>query len=670
MRGVSGQREGGHLKAEWLAKLRSPTMVSLGLGILACLAVVGLRSAGYLQFLELASYDAYLKVKERHTVPEPRVVLVQIVEDDIQRIKQWPPSDDRLADLLEAILSYHPRVIGLDLYRDFAVPPGNKRLTALLANNPSIYCIEKFADAHGGGRVLGPPVLRGTQRIGFSDITVDSDGVVRRGLLFLDDGKNFSMSLPLRLALAYLAKDGITPQPGKPNPEYLRLGRTTFVPFEPNDGGYVGADAAGYQYLLDYHGGVNRFTTYTMSDVLDGHVDPARIRDAIVIAGVNAVSVKDEFLTPYDRFAGSGQATSGIAVHGYETSQILRAALKGDQPIHVWSDGVENLWVLLWGGVAAILAQFARSGLRFSLSAAGGLTVLVAVTYFAFVQGWWVPVAPPALAWLASFGVVAAFLSNHEKTEKKLLMDLFSKNVSPAVADELWRHRDRFIQGGRLEAQTMTITVLFSDLANFTPVAERLTPTALLNWLNEYMEEMASLVTQHSGVVDNYIGDAIKADFGVPIPRVTEAEIREDAINAVTCALAMRGRLERLNEFWSAQGSPRVRIRVGIATGSVVAGCLGSTQRIKYTTIGDVVNTAARLESFGKEAPGSSPDTQCEVLLSDRTAEFLGDRFELEPVGVASLKGKSEGVMVYRLLGEKTAATTGDFVSTVAAANS
>ena len=657
------------MKTDWLARLRSPTMVSLGLGILACLLVVGLRSAGYLQFLELASYDAYLRVKEHHTVPEPRLVLVQIMEKDIQRIQQWPPSDDRLADLLEAILSYHPRVIGLDLYRDFAVPPGNKRLNALLADNPSIFCIEKFGGTPES-RVLGPPVLRGTERIGFSDITVDSDGVVRRGLLFLDDGQNFSMSLPLRLALAYLARDGITPQAGEPNPEYLRLGPTTFVPFEANDGGYVGADAAGYQYLLDYRGGAKPFTTYTMSDVLDGHVDPKLIRDSIVIAGVNSVSVKDEFLTPYDRFAGAGQTTSGIAVHAYETSQLLRAALQGDAPIRVLGDRFENLWVLLWGGLAAILGQFARSGLRFSLFAVGGLAVLVAVTFFAFIQGWWLPVAPPGLAWVTASGVVAAYLSNYEKTEKKLLMELFSKNVSPAVADELWKHRDSFMQGGRLEAQTMTITVLFSDLANFTPVAERLTPAELLNWLNEYMEEMASLVTQHGGVVDNYIGDAIKADFGVPIPRMTEEEIHEDAVNAVSCALAMRGRLERLNEFWSAQGSPRVRIRVGIATGSVVAGCLGSTQRIKYTTIGDVVNTAARLESFGKEAPGSSPDTQCEVLLSERTAECLGDRFELQSVGVASLKGKSEGVMVYRLLGEKTRVATDDFNSTIVAANS
>jgi adenylate cyclase len=655
------------MKTQWRERLQSPTLVSVGLGILACLLVVGLRSAGYLQFLELASYDALLRVKERHTVHEPRLVVVQIVEDDIQRIRQWPPSDDRLADLLEALLGYSPRVIGVDLYRDFAVPPGTERFNNLIKNNNSILFVEKFLGATGD-RVLGPEALRGTERIGFSDVTIDSDGVVRRGLLFLDNGQDFSISLPLRLAMAYLADVGITPQAGEPNPEHLRLGKTTFVPFEANDGSYVDADAAGYQYLLDYRGGVNPFTTYSMSDVLDGNVDPELIRDSIVIAGVNSVSVKDEFLTPYDRFAGAGQATAGAAVHAYETAQLLRAALVGDQPIQVVGDRIENLWILLWGTLAATLGSFARSGMRFTLLAIGGLAVMFTVAFVAFMQGWWIPVAPTGLVWLAASGVVTAYLSTHEKTEKRLLMELFSKNVSPAVADELWRHRDSFMHGGRLEAQTMTITVLFSDLANFTPVAERLTPTELLNWLNEYMETMASLVTQYGGVVDNYIGDAIKADFGVPIPRTTEAEIRQDAMNAVSCALAMRREMERLNEYWSAQGSPLVRIRVGIATGPVVAGCLGSTQRIKYTTIGDVVNTSARLESFSKEAPGNNPDSLCQVLLAEQTAECLEDRFELEPVGTVSLKGKSKGVMVYRLLGEKSAVDVEASPATSAAA--
>jgi len=636
--------------AERLERLRAPTLISLALGIIASLVVIALRSAGFLQFVELAGYDIYLRLKERQTVPEPRVVLVQTVESDIQKLAEWPLSDHHMAEVLEKLLANNPRAIGVDLYRDIPVSPGTEELNRLLSSDKRVIVIEKFGSG-GKGHVLGPRVLRGTDQIGFSDITVDDDGVVRRGLLFLDDGQNFAVSLSLRLATAYLADKGITPQPGEPDPAWLRLGSVSLRPFEANDGGYVNADARGYQYLLDYRGGSGRFRTYSLVDVLEGRVDPESIKGNIVIFGVNAESVKDEFLTPYDRFTPGGQATAGIAVHGYEVSQLIRTALHGDTPMRFLGDGFENLWILLWGIVAALVGQVARSSLRLSLFTAAGLLLLVATTLYAFVNHWWLPVAPVALAWVTSAGLVTAFLSGHEKQEKKYLMDLFSKNVSPAVADEMWKHRASFLKGGRLEPRTMMVTVLFSDLANFTPVAERLAPAELMDWLNNYMETMAGLVIKHGGVVDDYYGDAIKANFGVPVPRTTEAEIREDAENALRCALAMRREMEQLNASWSADNAPRVRMRMGIATGSVVAGCLGSAQRMKYTTIGDVVNTAARLESYGKEIPERFLDPYCQVMVAASTVGKLDGRFSVEPVGTLQLKGKSQGVEVFALMG-------------------
>ena len=636
--------------AERLEQLRAPTLVSVALGLVASLLVIGLRSAGFLQFVDLAGYDLYLRLKERHTVPEPRVVLVQTVENDIQKLAEWPLSDRHMAEVLDKLLEYDPRAIGVDLYRDIPVPPGTDELKKLLVSDKRVVVIEKFGK-DSSSHVRGPPVLRGTDQIGFSDVTVDDDGVVRRGLLFLDDGENFSVSLSLRLALAYLAGEGITAQPGEPDPAFLRLGSVTLRPFEANDGAYVNADAAGYQYLLDYHGGAGRFKTYSLSDVLEGRVDPALIKGNVVIFGVNAESVKDEFLTPYDRFTSRGQATAGIAVHGYEVSQLIRTALNGDAPMKFLSDRFESLWIVLWGIAAALVGRFARSSVRFSLFTAAGLLLLVGGTLFAFVNNWWLPVAPVAIAWLTSGGLVTAFLSGHEKQEKKFLMDLFSKNVSPTVADEMWKHRASFLKGGRLEPRTMMVTVLFSDLANFTPVAERLAPAELMDWLNNYMETMAGLVIKHGGVVDDYYGDAIKANFGVPLPRTTAGEIRQDATNALRCALAMRREMEELNASWSADNAPRVKMRMGIATGSVVAGCLGSAQRMKYTTIGDVVNTAARLESYGKEIPERFLDPFCQVMVAASTADQLDGRFALEPVGTLQLKGKSQGVEVFALMG-------------------
>jgi adenylate cyclase len=638
-------------RLDWL---RKPTVVSLLLGFAASLLVIGLRSAGLLQFVELATYDAYLRVKEHQSVREPRVVLVQTVEEDIQKLKEWPLSDRRMTETLRKILAGNPRAVGVDLYRDIPVPPGTDDLNVLLLREKRIVVIEKFGK-DATKKVSGPPALEGTEQIGFSDVTPDDDGVVRRGLLFLDDGKTSHVSLALRLALIYLADEGITPQPDPAEPSHIRLGKVTLRPFEASDGSYVGADADGYQYMLDYRGGADRFGTYSLTDVLEGRVDPGAMRDRIVIFGVNAESVKDEFLTPFDRFTRRGHATAGVAVHGYEVSQLIRAALEGDEPMRFLSDLWEIVWILLWGLVAALVGRIVRTTMPFTLSIAAGLLVLVGVTLLAFVQHHlWLPVAPVAIAWVGSAGLVTAFLSGHERQEKRFLMDIFSRSVSPAIADEMWKQRASFVKGGRLAPQTMTVTVLFSDLMNFTPVAERLTPDQLMDWLNDYMETMAGLVIAHGGVVDDYYGDAIKSNFGVPLPRTKAKEIRQDAVNALRCALAMRKKMEELVASWSFEG-PQVKVRVGIATGQVVAGCLGSAQRMKYTTIGDVVNTAARLETYGKEIPERLLDPYCQVMVAASTVAHLGDEFRLEPVGTLQLKGKSQGVEVFALMGTNEA---------------
>jgi len=157
---------------------------------------------------------------------------------------------------------------------------------------------------------------------------------------------------------------------------------------------------------------------------------------------------------------------------------------------------------------------------------------------------------------------------------------------------------------------------------------------------------------EHGGVVDDFYGDAIKGDFGVPVIRTSDVQYRQDAENAVRCALAMRERLYTINDKCTDSGLPRVRMRVGICTGSVVAGCLGSTLRMKYTTIGDPVNTAARLESLDKQSfGGGQATTDCRILVAESTFRLLGNRFVLTPIGSFELKGKEQAVQVYAVDG-------------------
>ena len=255
------------------------------------------------------------------------------------------------------------------------------------------------------------------------------------------------------------------------------------------------------------------------------------------------------------------------------------------------------------------------------------------------------------LSTLANEGAVA-IQQIQEKEQRANLMQLFSKHVSPEVAEALWQQREQFLDGGRPRPQKLIVTAMFTDLEGFSRVSEKLDPQVLMDWLNTYMESIARTAMEHGGVVDDYFGDGVKVNFGVPLPRTTDAEIRQDAVNAVNCALAMEQEMVRLNGLMMERSLPTLRMRVGIFTGPVVAGSLGSADRLKYTTLGDTVNTASRLESFDKDLVlphlATSP---CRILIGESTLRYLDDRFETQRVGEVALKGKETKITAYCVLG-------------------
>ncbi|HKP01411.1 MAG TPA: adenylate/guanylate cyclase domain-containing protein, partial [Nitrospiraceae bacterium] len=238
-----------------------------------------------------------------------------------------------------------------------------------------------------------------------------------------------------------------------------------------------------------------------------------------------------------------------------------------------------------------------------------------------------------------------------ERKERALLMHLFSKHVSGEVAEAVWRQREQFLQDGRPRPQQLTATVFFSDFKGYTAASEKMTPEALMHWVNAYLDVMAGLVIKHGGVIDDYAGDAIKANFGVPLPRNSEEEIAQDAVNAVSCALAMEQQMHRLNMKHLQEGLATVGMRIGIHTGLVVAGSVGTSERLKYTTVGDAVNTAARLESLDRDTVQEIPGRRlCRILIDEGTKHYLGNRFVLDPIGEVSVKGKEQTLMVYRVV--------------------
>ena len=626
--------------------IRNPIFAAALSCLLVFVALVGVRHNGNLEFLELPAYDWFVRLLPASSTQDDRITLVLVSEKDILSIGRWPLTDEVLAQTLTTLLRGKPRAIGLDIFRDIPVPPGTEILNTVLSQNPNIIVTMKFGD----GGVRPPPVLEGTEQVSFNDILVDPGGVVRRGLLFLDDGDSVAHSFALRLALLYLKTQGIVPQPDERNPQHLRLGKVSFRPFEENDGGYVKADARGYQFLLDYQGPATHFRSCSLADLLSGKVPPGAFSDKIVLIGVTAQSVKDFFFTPYSRGFSEEQQVPGVILHGLMISQFLRAGMEGVQPLATLTEKQEMLWILLCCLLGGILGLRAHSAWRFSLLSFAGVLLIGLSAYSAFLYRWWIPFAPPALAFVLSAALVTAYLTSLERKQRSLLMQIFSKHVSKEVAESLWRQREQFLRNGRPRSQKLVMTAFFSDLRGFTTVSEKMDPQDLMDWLNIYMEKMTGIIMARGGIIDDFAGDGIKANFGLPLPEQDESVIRRDALSAVRSALDMESAMHQLNAHWREKGLPEVGMRIGIYTGPAVAGALGGLQRMKYTTVGDTINIASRLESYDKDL---GKEALCRVLIGESTLRYLGPGFRTERIGEVSLKGKEEKITIYRVLGEE-----------------
>lgn len=629
------------------AGLRGPRVAIAVMAGLSLAAVLALRAPGALEDQELLAYDLMTVARASLGAKAPaRVTVVGVDDADILRWG-WPLSDERLAQAIGRIRAASPSAIGIDLYRDIAYPPGSVQLAEALGEG-SVIGAAKLPTA-GRTAIPGPPALEGSGRVGFTDFPLDPGGVVRRGLLYADAEGETRPSFALLVALAHLAREGIGPRPGADDSTHLALGHATFKPFEPRDGGYAGADAAGYQFVLDFARGERPFPVVGLTALLEGRVATELLARRMVLVGVTADSVKDQFATPLSRRGGEPQF--GVVVHGEAADQIVRRALDRDAPLRVLPEWGEALWIGACALAAVALGWTVRGRWRSAAGNAAALVAIVAAALAAFLAAsLWVPVVAALYAWVVGAFLSAVYASRFESAQRATALGLFSRYLPRAVAEDLWEKREEILsETGRPTPRRLVATVLFSDIEGFTTVSERLEPARLAAWLDEYLNAMAGEVARAGGVVDKFVGDAVMAVFGVPIAHETVPEQRRDARAAVECALAMRGALEGLNAKWKAEGLPEVRVRAGIHTGAVVAGSFGNAERLEYTVIGDTVNVASRLEGFDK-----SPVDAREVLrihASDATLALLEGRFAAVPMGEVMLKGKDVPVRVHRIAG-------------------
>lgn len=366
--------------------------------------ILTLRLTGMLQGIEWMALDRFFQLRPLAAV-DAQITLVEIAEQDLQRIGQYPMSDRVLATSLKNLQQYQPQSIGLDIYRDLSIAPGQTELNQVFQNSDNIIGIHKIA----GERVGQSPILIGRNQVGFADQILDGDGKVRRALLSVRAEGKIQLSLGLRLAIDYLKTKDIVPSPRSGHSHQMQLGRAILVPFRSNDGGYVRTDAAGYQILMNFRGTQQQFFTLSMTDVLANRIPAESVRDRIVLIGYTAESVNDLFQTPYgSRIIGVPTQMSGVVLHANVVSQLVDAAL-GERPLlRVLDEPVEWLWIFLGAMVGAALAWQIKTPGIIAIAVTMAIAGIVGGAYVAFLQGWWLPVVPASLG----LAIAAVILPN------------------------------------------------------------------------------------------------------------------------------------------------------------------------------------------------------------------------------------------------------------------
>lgn len=637
-----------------LSKPVKKRLAAAAVGAAVFLVAWAVHWSGLLLIAELKTLDHRY---HRYTDPSKAgkdIVLVAIDEASLEAFGRWPWARDRhgymVRYLKEAgakaivfdILFSEPDATGEEFDEVFAqeiAAAGNVFLPFLLQEQEGLPALPAatakatiLLDAQPDGKFAGParrqgmklpipPFAEAARGLGFINLHPDMDGTSRRLALLAPSPDGALLQLSTAVARYILGADRAVMRD-----RLLRLGPVT-IPL--TDEG---------EMILDWHGSLDQaaYKAYasgavlrSYTDMKDGKppfLDPSLFKDKIVFIATTAAGTYDLRVTPLSPF------TPGVLIHMTALDNILRNRYM--QPAPPWAFALATLLLCLVTSSSFMLLQrqAVKIGLIFGLAAAYYGLVVHAFTG----HGLWLELAIPEGALALTFAVAATVEYLTEGKQRRQLRAAFDKYMAAEVVDEIMRHPDAIKLGG----EKKELTVLFSDVAGFTSISEKLDPEALVELLNQYLSAMTDIILKHRGNVNKYLGDGIMAIFGAPRGDPDHASL------ACYAALDSQADLARLRKEWIEQGYPEIQARIGINSGLLVVGNMGSQARLEYTVMGDSVNLASRLEGANKFY-----DTL--ILLGPRTYELARQDIEAREVDAMRVKGKKEPVVVYELLARK-----------------
>ncbi|MBD2458163.1 adenylate/guanylate cyclase domain-containing protein [Nostoc sp. FACHB-87] len=584
-------------------------------GMLTAFLSVGLWQVSAWNSLELLGFNLIFRTRNYlpHSSWDQRIAVIGIDDRTLQQYGQFPLSRDRYTQLLETLEATPPAAIGFDIL--FTEPTNHdaKLAEAMAINGTVVLAVAPSLQQ----QTLHPvEIFERVTSIGHIVNHADFDGITRHFFLYIDHVP--SLSIKLLETYNNTLQHTFTANTNKSQQSLITI---------PS----LQSGMSKKSVWLNWVEPTEKILTYSFADVLQKKIDIAKLQNKIVLVGLTATGTNDFLKTPFLQTA----PTSGIYLHAAVLDNLLNQRFLRRVP---WQ--FELLLLLFISIAVSILLTSQKFYQRILLLGLlpliwFGLSVLVLT-----IANLWIPTAAP----IGTILLAGLSVQWQEQKEKQQLMSLFASHVSQDTARLIWQNRDEIFQKGQLDAKEMVVTVLFSDIRSFTTISEDMKPRELLNWLNTYLGAMAECVHKHHGVIDKYIGDAVMAVFGIPFPHTQTEEIQQDAINAVSAAIAMQERLILLNQELQQLGLPAIQIGIGIHTGLVVAGSIGGSQRLDYSVLGDAVNIAARLEQLNKNTQEGNPHS---ILISETTHHLVKDNFYTQKLKELTLRGRQTLTMIY-----------------------
>jgi adenylate cyclase len=655
-------------------------------GVIVLVLALFLWAPEFLQAVEVRLYDLHFKLRGTQHQAGDRVVIAAIDEKSLAALGRWPWPRSLMADLIRKLSADGAKIIAVDILLSEPEVSGelhaattlSERLRTLglggsAAGSAVQQELDRFAReadhdrqlaeaVRDSGRVIlpivfevgpdrsGPPpepsgtsfksalmsfrhydqrglyppptarratppipaLADAAQALGHVTMLADRDGTTRWEAVAFEDQGHYYPSLAVQ---AVRLANGV--EPTKLTLDFgrdLTIGSTS-IPLDPRD-----------RMLINYAGPGGTFRHLSAVDLLTGKVPPEAVRDRIVFVGATAAGTYDLRVTP------TSPIMPGVEKHANVAANILsgRFLRRPD-----WVELVELAGILFF----PLLLAWLLPRLRPAVSVGAVALVwagLFGVVHLAFRGGLWLPVVYPTLALGLTFLGITVYRLLTEERQRLWTKRAFQQFVSPEVVERLMDNPAALQFGGEMR----NLTVLFSDIRDFTPYTERHPPQEVVQMLREYLTRMVDQVLAQQGTLDKFIGDGVMAIFGAPVPLPDHAE------RACRAALGMTRELKALQAKWVSEGREPFRIGIGINTGDMMVGNLGSEQLFDYTVAGDGVNVGARVESLNKEY-----QTETSIIISEATYLAARDVLDVRRLGEATVKGKTLPIVVYELRG-------------------